>query len=124
MIVVSDTSPLNYLVLVGVIDVLPTLYREVCVPERVVVELRHAQAPAPVKAWVEMEHVWLRVLSPRRVDVIPGLDAGETHAIALAIELRADRLLIDERKGRRAAARLGLAPVGTLGVLYEAAERG
>ncbi|WP_165235987.1 DUF3368 domain-containing protein, partial [Aquisphaera insulae] len=50
------------------------------------------------------------------------LDPGETAAIALAEEVRADWLLIDERDGRDAARQRGLAVVGTLGVLDRAAE--
>jgi uncharacterized protein len=46
-----------------------------------------------------------------------GLDAGEAHAIALALELQADDLLIDERLGRQEAVRVGISIIGILGIL-------
>jgi predicted nucleic acid-binding protein len=52
------------------------------------------------------------------------LGAGERAAIALAEELSADALLIDERDGRREAERCGLPVLGTLRVLADAAEHG
>ncbi len=52
------------------------------------------------------------------------LDKGEAEAIALALELRADQVLIDERRGRRIAARLNLRYTGILGILVEAKNRG
>jgi predicted nucleic acid-binding protein len=56
--------------------------------------------------------------------MIPGLDAGETAAIALAEEVQAGRLIIDEYRGRKVATERGLRVVGTVGVLELAAEMG
>jgi len=66
MIVVSDTSPLNYLVLVGAIDVLPKLFGEVYVPLAVIQELQHPRTPVPVKQWAQSPPDWLRIANHRR----------------------------------------------------------
>ncbi len=59
MIVVADTSPLNYLVLIGAAGVLEPLYTRVAVPEAVLIELKQPQAPAKVRAWIENPPAWL-----------------------------------------------------------------
>jgi len=61
--------------------------------------------------------------SPAEFGVPSDLDPGESQAIALALELRADLVLIDERKGSHAARQLGLATMGVLGILVEAKQR-
>jgi predicted nucleic acid-binding protein len=124
VIVVSDTSPLNYLVIIGAIDVLPKLFGEIHLPTQVLVELTRSKAPVHVKQWASSPPQWLRVSTPSIT--IPSLDRlglGEAQAIALATELNANIILIDERKGRRIAAALGFDAVGTLTVLEFAAER-
>lgn len=124
MIVVSDTSPLNYLILVKAIDVLPNLFGEVRVPPKIVEELQRSRAPEPVKSWAIALPPWIRVVSPSTsLTMSARLDSGEAQAIALAKELLAEVILIDERKGRRVAQEHGLTTVGTLTVLEMAAER-
>jgi predicted nucleic acid-binding protein len=125
MIVVSDTSPLNYLILLGAVDVLPKLFGQVNTPPAVIQELKHPRTPEPVRDWAQSPPEWLRISAPS-VDtpVAAGLDPGEAEAIALAVELRADAVLIDERMGRRIAKSLGLATLGTITVLELAAEAG
>jgi predicted nucleic acid-binding protein len=124
MIVVSDTSPLNYLVLIGAIDVLPRLFGEVHVPPAVMLELNHAKAPAAVKEWVQSPPDWLRQVSPTKgLPSDSPLDKGEAEAIALALELHAAAILIDEKRGRAIASAQGLATIGTITVLELAAER-
>jgi predicted nucleic acid-binding protein len=123
MIVVSDTSPLNYLVHIGAVDVLPKLFGEVHSPPTVIEELQHPRTPEPVKQWAQSPPEWLRISAPSAdVPVAAGLDPGEAEAIALAMELGADAILIDERKGRRIAKSQGLATLGTITVLELAAE--
>lgn len=122
MLVVADTSPLNYLVLVGAEGVLPRLYGRVLVPPQVRDELLHERTPELVRRWASAPPEWLEVRRPASVEARPELDEGEAAAIALAQEVRADRLLIDEREGRAAASRLGIAVAGTLAVLVDAAD--
>ena len=118
MIVVSDTSPLTALLMVGQADLLTRLFAEVVVPEAVRNELLTSHAILPA---------WLRVQSlrdRRQADLYAQtVDLGEAEAIALAQELRADHLLMDERKGRRLAAQQGLSVVGLLGVVLLAKRR-
>ena len=126
-IVISDTSPLRYLVLIGHAEVLPSLYTEIFIPEAVAGELRHAATPADVRQWIEHAPSWLRIVRPAGGDEdvsIEGLDLGERDAILLALQLKADLILMDEREGVDEARRLGLMVTGTLGVLDRAAERG
>jgi predicted nucleic acid-binding protein len=122
MIVVSDTTPLNYLILIGHIDLLHRLYGQVIIPTTVANELRHPGAPGSVREWIGKPPVWLEI---RDVDVaeVSGtlLDAGELAALALAEVLHADVLLMDDRNGYEEAIRRNLRAVGTLGVLAEAA---
>lgn len=123
MIVVSDTSPLNYLILIGQVRHLHLLFRHVIIPTAVHTELLHPDTPAMVRQWVENLPEWVLVRGVS-VSLEPlGLDRGETEAIALAEELTADRLLIDERDARRVAVERGFTVTGTLGILDAAAAR-
>ena len=125
MIVVSDTSPLNYLLITGTIDVLPNLFGELHVPTEVIHELQRSGAPSLVRQWASSPPQWLRVSTPTlAVPISVRLDLGEIQAIALATELNADTILIDDRKGRRVVEEHGFAAVSTLAVLEFAAERG
>lgn len=122
MIVVSDTGPLNYAIVIGCAEVLPAIYGAVYVPGEVARELRDPRSLPAVLAWIAAPPPWLIEVTPSRAEVIPELDAGEVEAIALARELGAE-LLIDDRKARRVAAGFGLKTVGLLGLLRQAAER-
>ena len=126
MIVVSDTSPISNLWVVGHLDLLRHLYTSLLVPEAVWEEL---QAVPPVRG-KSLDHIaggWLerRAVSSRSVAAAlrSELDAGEAEAIALAIEASAGLLLVDERKARMVAARLGVRCV-ELGVLLQAKRAG
>lgn len=127
MIVVSDTSPLNYLAQIGALFVLPGLFERVLIPVAVQVELRAGIGKAPVleevlnAPWLEICHV---APSPLLDSLMEELDRGECEAIALATELGVDFVLIDEAAGRRVAVEHGLTPVGIAGVLVEAKSRG
>ena len=126
-LVVADTGPLNYLVLIDAITVLPRLFEQILVPAAVYDELGHADAPAPVRAFIAQKPAWLEVRpNPDRSDDDtnnPTLDEGEQAAIALAASIGADLILIDDRAGVEVAYRKGLAVTGTLGVLDLAARR-
>jgi len=128
MIVVADTTPVNYLI--GEIDVLPRLYGRVVIPRAVHEELTHSRAPATVRAWIAQPPGWLEIFSPAPFadTALAKLDAGEREAIALAEQLSRSsdsiQLIVDELLGRREAERRGLPVIGTIGVLREAADEG
>jgi len=127
VIVVSNSSPIMNLAVVGQLQILKQLYGKVCIPETVWQEL---SAIGSEQAWAtEMQtSSWLekRSVSDRSlVDLLMlELDSGESEAIALAIEIKADLLLLDERQARKVAYRLGLKFIGLLGVLVEAKRKG
>lgn len=129
--VVSDTSPISYLVLIGAEDVLSALYGQVIIPEAVHRELRHPQGPEAVREWISLSPPWL-VVEETRPDVedrehnggLDNLDPGERAAILLAEQEETSLLLIDERTGRSAARTRGLEVTGTIGVLGVAVRKG
>jgi predicted nucleic acid-binding protein len=124
MLVVSDNSPLQYLVLIDCIETLPALYGVVLTTPEVVNELQHARTPPLVRAWADSLPAWLSVESPSKVDFREMLDIGEASAISLARERNADLVLIDERAGTNTARSIGIAAIGTLGILVEAGLEG
>ena len=124
MIVVSDTSPLNYLVLIGADHILLLVFGQVIAPPEVLIELLHAKAPRMVQSWAANPPEWLETRSPANVRQFGRLGPGESAAIALAQEIRADAILIDERDGTLVAKQLGLHVAGTLNALELAAAKG
>ena len=124
MIVVSDTTPLNYLVLVGAIDVLPRLFDDVYVPRSVLNELLNSAAPEPVRKWAGDPPQWVHVADvTSRLPSTAQLDSGEADAISLAKQIKAGVVLMDERQGRKVALREGLMVVRTIAVIELAAEK-
>jgi len=123
MLIVSDTSPLNILILIGHIDVLPKLFAEVAIPPEVSREMKHAKAPGPVRAFIANPPAWLSIRAPATLLSLSQLGPGETAAISLALETQAP-LLIDERAGRNAAQAHGVRVIGAIGVLERAADDG
>lgn len=126
MIVVADTSPLNYLLQINCESALPLLYKRIIVPSAVLAELSHPDTPTLVTIWLLHLPEWIEI---RKASSQPDpslvlLDPGEREAIQLAQENHAALLLIDERRGRLEAQRRGLATTGTLGVLLAAGQRG
>jgi predicted nucleic acid-binding protein len=128
MIVIADTGPINYLIQIGHIEVLPRLYGRIVAPPAVCAELRSAKAPESVRRWISDPPPWLGVQAPLQAPDASLLHAhlgpGEREAIQLAQELGADELIIDELRGRREAGRRQLHFIGTLGVLRSAADQG
>ena len=126
MIVVADTSPLNYLILLGHTGVLANLYGRVAIPHAVREEMLAAGAPSVVRAWAANLPEWVELISAIRIDsTLPlELGAGEREAISLAIELQADVVLIDDYPARIAAEERGLPVTGCLTVLLRASRRG
>jgi predicted nucleic acid-binding protein len=126
MIVVADTSPLNYLILIEEIDILAKMYGTVVIPRAVREELLRRSAPEAVRKWTGQLPAWVEVHIPRNApdESLAALDLGERDAIMLAAELRADQLIVDDRQGRHEAEKRGIPVMGTLGVLREAAAIG
>jgi predicted nucleic acid-binding protein len=122
--IVSDTSPINYLCLIGAIAILPRLFDQVLIPPAVFSELSHSRAPEPVSRWLANMPPWAKVQQPLRLQDNLGLDPGETEAISLALELGISVILMDERRGRMAAKKCGITAIGILNVLDTADRRG
>jgi predicted nucleic acid-binding protein len=126
MIVIADTTPLNYLVLIDQVEILPQLYGRVLIPPAVWEEFQRPETPEAVRAWVGQPPAWLEIrpVGKKPDPAVQNLGAGEREAIALAEELHADRLIMDDRTARRVATERNLIVIGTLGVLVEAVKRG
>ncbi len=126
MIVVSDTSPLTNLAAIGQFNLLHSLFGEVYIARQV-----HDELTALGHRWPGADEVdqadWVHICEVTNIALFQALqrdlDAGEAASIAIALELKANLILLDEMDGRRAAQRLGLEIVGTLGVLLSAKSR-
>lgn len=127
MIVVCNTSPIMNLAVVGQLNLLEQLYDRIFIPVAVSQELsaidleQHGTLVIQSLSWIEMRTVSNRTL----VDsLLLELDVGEAETIVLAMEMKADLLLLDERRGRKVASRFGLRFIGLLGMLVEAKHKG
>jgi predicted nucleic acid-binding protein len=125
MLVVSNTSPVLNLAIVGHLGPLQQQFGQVWLPQAVTEELRIEQdLPGSTTVGIAQRAGWLlneRVTDPVRVAILRrDLDEGEAEAIALALQKRADWLLLDERDARRVAKSLGLKVTGVLGILLKA----
>jgi predicted nucleic acid-binding protein len=107
VLVVADTGPPHYLILIGVIDLLPKLFGRVVLPDVVRDELEHARTPEPVRRWIADAPAWVEFAQtpPLGKPSLPRIGAGERAAIALALSRRADLVLMDDREGVTAAFR-------------------
>jgi predicted nucleic acid-binding protein len=124
-VVVADTSPLRYLVMIEEADVFAKLYGRVLIPRTVAIELDQPKTPDTVRRWVQAYPAWLEIVdSFPEASIEADIDTGERDAISLAVARGAELVLMDDREGVEEAQRLGLAVTGTLGVLSRAAERG
>ncbi len=95
--IVADTAPLNYLVLIEAVGILPRLFASVLIPPAVKKELSHGNAPAAVSTWIANPPSWLKVVNLKTsVVALSHLDDGEAEAIALALEQPGTLLLMDE----------------------------
>ena len=126
MIVVSDTSPICYLVLVGEIELLPQLFKEIVIPQAVYNELTSTSAPAILQNWSEEIPKWLLIndVDPVQDQQLNRLDLGEKEAIILAEKLKGGLIIIDEKAARKIAIDRGLKVTGLLGVLEIAIKQG
>ena len=121
--VVSDTSPLQYLIQSDAVNVLSAIFGEVVIPAAVYKEIQHSRTPADVRAWAASLPSWAIVQKATLLKNLPQIDEGEREAISLALEINAPFLLIDDRRGRLEAMRLGLQVTGTIGILEIAARK-
>jgi len=125
-VVVTDTGPLHYLILTNTTDPLPRLSARIIAPTIVRAEPLHQEAPSRVQAWAAAPAAWLTFMSTSEEagDDLARLDDGERAAIALAMTIRPDLVLRDDRDGVAAARARGFAVTGTLSFLERAAIRG
>ena len=126
MIVVADTTPLHYLILIDQATLLPLLFSKVLLPYAAYNELLQPQTPPKVREWIAQPPAWLEVtfVAASTNLALTSLDLGEREAIQLALDLGISTVLMDEAEGRRVAQALLLEVRGTLGVLEEAAKLG
>ncbi len=125
MIIVSDTSPVSNLILIERLDILQKLFTEIIIPSAVDSEIRALkQFDKDLSAYETAE--WIKVTAPSNLQKVKTLqiniDEGEAQAIALALEINCDLLLMDERIGTNIARQEGLQTVGLVGVLIKAKE--
>lgn len=129
MLVVSDTSPLSNLAIIGRLALLPEQFPEVWTPPAVARELTALNAPQAQVALSEAVSTgWLKEM-PLPVSApfpseLRGLDAGETEALRLALATTSSRVLMDEKEGRECAASLHIPTIGVLGILITAKHAG
>jgi predicted nucleic acid-binding protein len=127
MIIVSDTSPVSNLILIERLEILQKLFAEIIIPPAV-----HAEIIALKQFGKDLEEYqkaeWIKVIVPTNIQKVQtlqiNLDEGEAQAIALALEIHCDLLLMDERIGTNTARQEGLQTVGLVGVLIKAKEEG
>ena len=94
MIIVSNTSPINYLILIGHINLLPKMFKQIIIPQEVYNELSDTAAPLPVQTWIATPPDWLKVQSINQPSdaIVDLLDPGERAAILIAQERTQCRL--------------------------------
>lgn len=132
MIVISDTSPITNLAAIGYLDLLHQLYNSLIIPGAVYHELVNAQSDSVVPGAVEVQTLpWIQkraVVDSQKVEEIlanqTNIDRGEAEAIVLSMELNADLILMDERRGRALASSYGIKVTGLLGILLQAKHQG
>lgn len=108
MKIIADTSPLIALAVLDKLTILQRIFSEICLPEAVFAELAIQN-----KVFVAKNRNLVQTLYER-------VDLGEAEAIVLALEMRIERILIDDAKGRKIVRQYGLRPIGTIGVLLQA----
>lgn len=124
-LVVSNTTPIITLSLVGQLSLLQKLYGVVLVPTAVTNEVLAGGSRYGAVELQQASYIHTTPLQdPRRADLLNDLDRGEAEAIALALEQNADLLIMDERLGRRHASRLELSLTGSVGILLKAKQAG
>ncbi|MBW4592001.1 MAG: DUF3368 domain-containing protein [Brasilonema angustatum HA4187-MV1] len=123
MIVVSDTSPICYLLLIDYIRVLQELYDVMIIPQTVADELNAPESPSVIRDWIAKPPDWLQIQPVETLQNVEleKLDPGERDAILLAEKLKADLVILDDKAARRVALERGLTIIGLLSILKDAA---
>lgn len=124
MIIVSDTTPLRYLIEIDEAHILPALYGKIIIPQKVFDELQGQKTPPKVVTWIQNLPVWLEVQKADLSLFTPHkyIHAGEHEAIALALELNADAFLSDDGNAIKEARRLNILTLRLFNILESAAE--
>jgi uncharacterized protein len=126
-VIVSDSSPLISLARISKLDLLPRLYGELLIPQAVWHEVVVKGTGQPGVEEIQSAK-WIKTATVTNDELVLALqrdlDAGEAEAIALALEMKAELLLMDERLGRDTAQYFGVRCIGVLGVLVEAKYKG
>ena len=126
MIIVSDTSPISNLLVIGQLNILVQVFGEIIFPPKVYEEIKKLE-DFGFDVHEINDSSWIKIVIPTNIGFVhelnENLDAGESEAIALAQELKADFILIDEKRGRKAAEQLGLTAIGLLGILLKAKQK-
>lgn len=125
MIIISDTTPLHYLILLEQAELLEKLFGKIVIPEAVFDEMQHEGTPEFIRLWIEHLPAWIEIKTPSQnnLERVKELGRGETEAIALAIETNADAILMDDRRAIREARKNNLLVLTTLGILELAAAK-
>jgi predicted nucleic acid-binding protein len=129
MLAVSNTSPISNLSLIGRLDLLKSQFSVLWIPTAVAQELKaHPDQAALAAIETAIYDQFLRIAqaqeTPLKRMLLQQVHPGEAEAIALATDLKAETILIDEQEGRALATQAGLAVTGTLGVLLRAKRSG
>ncbi len=129
MPVISNTSPLLNLAIINQLSLMRQQFREIIIPDGVFRELKiNEDIPGSQQLREAFEAAWITVKQVENETFVQllrrELDQGEAEAIALAIELKADWLLLDERDGRKIARQLGLNITGVLGIILRGWQQG
>jgi len=126
-IVVSDTTAITHLAKIGALNILHQLYTTIYIPDAVYVELTSHGLKNP-GSYEAQTYPWIKRVSvkdkPLVDTLLKTLDAGESEAIALAKQMNADLLIIDEKLGRGHAKKMEITIVGMVGVLLSAKKKG
>lgn len=129
MLIVSDTTPIITLLKAGQIGLLQRMFGKIIIPDAVYQELtRNAAYSDEVVIIKELDYICVESVdnfeSVKILRNVTGLDAGESEAIVLVDERKADLLLIDEHKGRQVAKQMGITLTGTIGIMLRAYDKG
>jgi len=124
MIVISDTSVITNLIQLEQLNLLGQLFDQVIIPRKVHEELGKRPEQTEIISqldWIDVRDISNNDLFNKLLDI---LEPGESESIALALELNADLLIIDEKRGRKIAKDYGIPITGLLGIVVEAKEVG